>query len=365
MQIAIDTKVKNNLNTNKKKRESNFELLRIVSMLCIIAHHYTVHGGSLFLEDGPNIGSSEFLYLGGKLGVDCFILISAYFMVNSKFKLKKLLKIVFQVLFYMIVTMMIFQTFNFFNVKDVEDINVFEDYWFIKAYVGLYVVSPFLNDLIRKLTKERYLKLIIVLTLLQGFLPTFFEDSLFTNYITWFIYVYFIGGYIRLHLKDRFDNRKILMFLFCIGYLIILIPSIIYIVTGKSASYLLEITQNLASTYSLAILFCAVVLFLLFRNINIGSNKLINIVSGSTFGVYLIHDNSFISSVLWGGIIKASDFYYSSMSVFIVDAVVSVGCIFIVCSIIDLIRMYTIEKYVFKINFFDKYFNKFDGWINN
>ena len=30
---------------NKEERQSNFELLRIISMILIVAHHYAVHGG--------------------------------------------------------------------------------------------------------------------------------------------------------------------------------------------------------------------------------------------------------------------------------------------------------------------------------
>ena len=42
----------------------------------------------------------QFLYIGGKLGVVIFVLISGYFLVDSKFKIKKLLKLFLEVLFY-------------------------------------------------------------------------------------------------------------------------------------------------------------------------------------------------------------------------------------------------------------------------
>ena len=349
---------------NKQKRKSNFELLRIISMICIISHHYVVHGGSLFLKDGPNIGISEFLFLGGKLGVNCFILISGYFMVNSEFKFKKLLKIVLQVLFYMIVTKLIFQNFGLIKVKGVEEINVFEDYWFIKAYIGLYIISPFLNDFIKKIYKKRHFKVIVVLTILQGALPTFFENSLFTNYLTWFSYVYIIGAYIRLYMID--DNIKIrkLLMLFIGGSILILIPTIKYIITGKQDEHLLEITNNLGSTYSLAILFCAVMLFLIFKSLEIRTNTIINIISSTTFGIYLIHDNSFISKKIWGEWTKASDFYSVPMGDYLENALSSIVIIFILCCLIDLVRIYCLEKWIFKIKILDNHFNKIDNWIN-
>lgn len=92
-----------------KKRISNLELLRIVSMFLIVLHHC-----SLFAF--PNIdwaGSFnktvvDWLSLGGKLGVNCFILISGYFMAHSKFTLQKFLKLAGSVWFYSVAIMLVF-----------------------------------------------------------------------------------------------------------------------------------------------------------------------------------------------------------------------------------------------------------------
>ena len=37
---------------------------------------------------------------------------------------------------------------------------------------------------------------------------------------------------------------------------------------------------------------------------------------------------------------------------------------FVVCSLIELLRIYLIEKPLFKIKLFDKYFKKIDNWMN-
>lgn len=66
-----------------KQRNSSFELLRIVSMILIIAHHYSVHGGWVY---DYNILSTNKLFIdllsiGGKLGVNCFVVITGFFLV--------------------------------------------------------------------------------------------------------------------------------------------------------------------------------------------------------------------------------------------------------------------------------------------
>ena len=65
------------------KRESNFELLRIVSMLFIVAAHFSLYNDF----DGGMLLGNQFIYsffrCGGKLGVFLFLLITGYFMINS------------------------------------------------------------------------------------------------------------------------------------------------------------------------------------------------------------------------------------------------------------------------------------------
>ena len=60
-------------------------------MILIIAHHYAIHGG---FELSKQAFSAQLFFLqvlsyGGKLGVNLFVLISGYFLVTSRCKLKK------------------------------------------------------------------------------------------------------------------------------------------------------------------------------------------------------------------------------------------------------------------------------------
>ena len=81
------------MNLNKNQRNSNLEILRILSMVFIVSCHFA--GGGFgeynFVVSNLNNYIIYFLDLFGKVGVDVFVLISAYFMINSKFTLKKLL----------------------------------------------------------------------------------------------------------------------------------------------------------------------------------------------------------------------------------------------------------------------------------
>lgn len=58
----------------KRHRYSNIELLRIISMILIVAHHFSVHGGFDFSSTSFSVNRLyiQFLAMGGKIGVDIF-----------------------------------------------------------------------------------------------------------------------------------------------------------------------------------------------------------------------------------------------------------------------------------------------------
>ena len=84
-------------------RQSNIELLRIIAMVIIVAHHFAVHGGFDFPIEtvAPNRLWIQFLALGGKIGVNIFVLISGYFLIDAKsLKKVKVLKLWLQIFTY-------------------------------------------------------------------------------------------------------------------------------------------------------------------------------------------------------------------------------------------------------------------------
>lgn len=112
------------LNTPKVKQERNssFEILRIIAILFIVAHHFSVHGGF----DFSSLGNSSqviinrtwinFIAQFGKLGVNLFILISAFFLIESKFKARKVLSILAEMLFISITLGLVFFFVNKKNI---------------------------------------------------------------------------------------------------------------------------------------------------------------------------------------------------------------------------------------------------------
>ena len=96
----------------KKERNSNLELYRVIVMLLIVAHHYVVNSGlTQVMEQDPFSADSTFLYLfgmWGKIGINCFVLITGYFMCTSQITVRKFLKLLLEVEFYKLLFFVIF-----------------------------------------------------------------------------------------------------------------------------------------------------------------------------------------------------------------------------------------------------------------
>ena len=92
------------MNTNAQKkslRNSRVELLRIISMILIVAFHATRMGCIETSQPFYIYFSGIVLGSWGILGVDIFVIISSYFLVDQNFKSQRLINIAFQTFTYL------------------------------------------------------------------------------------------------------------------------------------------------------------------------------------------------------------------------------------------------------------------------
>lgn len=76
-------------------------------------------------------------------------------------------------------------------------------------------------------------------------------------------------------------------------------------------------------------------------------------ISGSTFGVYLIHDSEWLRRYFWDSICRINRIAESKF--FIVLVFVYAIAILCACSIIDIIRKYCLEKPIFDSRFYESF----------
>ena len=338
-----------------KIRESNIELLRILAMIMIIAHHFACHSNFDFplTEVTFNRVWIQFMHLGGKIGVDVFVLISGYFLINQKeIKVNKVLKIWLQVLFYSMVS---FFVFMYIGLKDfsAEDLLhhllpiTYKQSWFAGTYLVLYILSPYINILLNSLDKKAYKKMLIIMTIFWCIIPTITDADFEGNKLIWFVYLYALAGYIKLYVDlKRISCIKNFALVIFITLITMLITVGIDYLGIKNESIVKNVTK-LFEMERLPILLISVCLFKAFLKLNIGRIRIINWISSATFGVYLLHDNEYMREFFWKKILKCNE--YQDSPELIKYSIIVVFTIFVVCTIIELIRKNTIERLYMKL----------------
>lgn len=267
----------------------------------IILHHFAVHNKVETTQYNHIV--LDLLSIGGKLGVNVFILITGYFMINSSFKIKKIIWLFVEISFYSITILLIFYGFGLseFNTK-LTLMSLFpliyNLYWFGTVYVMLYIISPFINIFINKINRFQHRNLIILLTAFWSIIPTFTAGDLYFSYLGWFINLYIIGAYIKFYEKKDFNFKKDII-TFLLAYLIIILSVVILNMLGETYSILLNFTTYFSKINSFILLLCTISLFQIFNHLKIPNTKIINNIAKSIFSVYLIHDNIFIRVFLW------------------------------------------------------------------
>lgn len=340
-----------------KMRQSNMELLRIFSMVIIVLSHYVYHGGLLGQELSINQAFAQFLKMGGKLGVTCFVLISAYYLIESRFKIQNIFKLMLQISFYAVSLIGI--KFVMTGSASVTEIfksilaPIYNVYWFPTTYIGMYLVFPLMNIIVNKYN-ENCLKLVIFLTVPFSIVHFLFvgSDFLYSN-LTWFLYLYLWGGVLRNCCLQRMEQRSCAIAIgsACLIWASSMCMTFLGLKTGKDiilshASYFTDITSPL-------IIVCAVGIFLTFKKMDVGYNKKINSVAKLAFPVYLLHDNPFFRKLFWSAIVRTEDFYEVNIFFLILHMLMVVVALFVAAAILESIRK-KIETILFELNIFNK-----------
>lgn len=319
----------------KKERNLSIELLRIYSMFFIVAGHVTGYMAQAgVLQNNPSWIERVLSALSGGMGtcaVDLFVLITGYFLITSTaLGVRRFLTIYVETVFYLVSITVIFLLSgqatwvdlakSFFPLAPTKF-----GYWFVTKYLGLILLAPFLSRLALSLSKRQYEVLLLILLLLNTTLAYGFPlGNLYGGGWTlmWFICLYFVAGYLRLHGNSGVWMRRSLW----------LIAYVIGVIAWASIQFFG--VKQVALDYHSVITFCiAFSLFVLTKNTRITDSRLIRFFAPNTFGVYLIHQHNLII----GCLVAVLSISYNGGG--ICSAWVIGGSIYVVCTLIDKLRV--------------------------
>lgn len=368
----------------QKIKQSNFELMRIISMFFIVLYHVIYHGQTLNNTNGTILLILQFIICITLVHVNSFILITGYFQYDKKFKLKKFMQIFTLAYFYKIIIYIIGICLKFATINYIDIFNTLNPfyipYWYIACYLILYLLSPFLNTLIKNIDQKNHKNLILILILCFSFAPFFSNQAVGTNNgltVIQFIIMYFIGAYLHkypINQSKYFKNcskNKIQLTLFVATIFFLFINFITYnfgTILENNPSYLLQyfghlITENYIRYNFIFVILQSVCYFLWFSTLNIKS-KFINYISSLTLGIYLIHEYYLIRGNIYYKWFNLDNPELLASKILIIKVIIVAIIIFVGCAIIDIIRQ-LIFKFIRKRKISQKISNKFYNYIDS
>ncbi|MBD5478477.1 MAG: acyltransferase [Lachnospiraceae bacterium] len=305
--VQMNTKQPHN---SSKERMANLELLRIVAMLLIVVLHFLGKGGWLTELTEPSLPYTGYVAWGmealaiGSLNV--YMLLSGYFLIEGSFRVKRLLQLFLQVLFYSIT---IGLTAAAFGYLPEEGFSIYylatlclpistNHYWFMTAYFFMYLFMPLLAQGVKKLTKKQFQivlsLLIFVVCIVKSVVPIPLSTDMQGYDCIWYMCVFLVAAYIRLYGVPFFQNvwRSLLVYLASAAGILALTLALrfLYLRTGK-LSNMLTVSYNYNHILTLL---ASAAFFCLFCHIKIKDgafSRFVCRIAPYTLGVYLWHEH--------------------------------------------------------------------------
>ena len=341
-----------------KQRNVNMDLLRIVSMLLIVFLHSIDHSG--VLEQSENCGMGMYFYVRFtyalcQVCVNIYVMLSGYFMVNSRFRLHKLVTLWMEAAFYSFVFKLAFmlsgsERFSVVSLASCLFPILTGRYWFLTIYVGMYLIAPFLNVLIRAMDRRMHsllnLTLFAVMSLWSSVHPAIAGMNSGGGWgLAWFAVMYLAAAWFRLYYAP--GRKPAACFAGFLAIPLFMAAAQVALRVGANipgAGMLGAVVGNWFRYDSAPVYMMTLCLFAGFLNVKIRNEKLskaIISIAPLTLGVYLIHAHANVSPWSWEVLNLPSRM---DSVVFPVIQLASVLGIFAICAVIDAARKATVGR---------------------
>ncbi len=292
-----------------KKRMANLELLRCVAMMMVVVLHYLGKGRLLTDLTGESLGSvgtaAWLLEAFCIVAVNVYMLISGYFLCTSSFKLSRLLQLLLQVWLYSAAFGILGAATGIIRETPV-DTHYFltlllpvsmEHYWFLTAYIFLYLLLPFLGVAVKRMTKRQMqvaiAVLLILFCVLKSLLPLRLETDEKGYDCLWYLCVFVSAAYLRRFGAPFLEKRGRAICLYAVCCLAAFAGTMtlrfLFVRTGSLGRMV-----GMCMEYNHILPFLAALgLFGAFARMEIKGKiaDVINYIAPYTLGVYLLHEN--------------------------------------------------------------------------
>ena len=161
--------------TEKRARNYSIEILRVLAMIGIVILHTQTKTG--WIKE-LKIGTISWLVSWGiqtvcMLSVNTYMLISGFFLPGARRTVNKIFNLWAAAFFWSLFSILLGAVLTKERITGTEIINtVFpistRQYWFLTVYVALYLISPFLDRLVKGMNRKEYRGLILILIVIYS-----------------------------------------------------------------------------------------------------------------------------------------------------------------------------------------------------
>ena len=333
----------NNKQKSDNLRQSGIELLRIVAIVMVLVCHANARvlglpsRAEVFSVPAPSIARMLFGAMA-VYGVNIFVMISGWFGIHAK--PKSLAKLLFEVLFLLWGIYAVFlltgnATFNMHDIK--VCLALTDEYWFVMAYVGLYIFSPVLNAFVEKASKRELQLLLVGFYVFQCYY-CWASGTLdyFSGYsITFFFGLYLTARYFRLYPVRILSRHGGLVYVASLA--VVTTVSVVALVLVGNWARMLRYDNPLVIVGAIGLLNA-------FSHLRFHS-CLVNNLATACFAVYIIH----FDPLVFHYFAMAVKSIYNSTSGLVTVAAISMFlvAVFLACWLIDSVRLCA-SRFVFR-----------------
>lgn len=337
------------------QRNANMDVLRMISMMMVTMLH-ALSKSDLLPFMGNEVSANGWiawvLEVLSVSAVDIFMLISGYFLISSKFKIGRMMEIVLQTLFYSAGAFALFLLFGKVPPASMNSYDVLqyflpihmETYWFISAYVIIYLLLPLITSGVHAMTEKQLqgviLWLLVFECVMKSFLPVRLSMDTKGYSFLWYLTLFLVGARIRLYGFKIVKTARRGWFIYIVSTFLILAEIFIVSQVQLRTGRLKEITTVSLEYNHILVFFSAIGIFAAFLHAKpLGEKfgKLVCMISPYCLGVYLLQENLMMRYLWqdWFGLREAME---QSIPVFLFRVFSAVVVMFVLGICADMLR---------------------------
>ena len=340
-------------------------------MLMVICLHFFGHGG--VVEHALQLWTPNWFIVQLIVGfcyvcVNCFILISGYFLCTSKFRLVKWVSIWIETMFYSVLIYLLLVVFGLvpFSVSElVKSFMVFtlSRYWFVTAYLLLMIISPFLNHAIAHMDQRSHAACCVIMFLVFSVLHNIVYICDFAQLsngysMLSFAVLYIFAAYIRKYVSipSISTARAAIVYVICICTMVgeralayWLTPAIFGVPQLTSVFYPYNSITNIVGSIAFFLIFLKI------SSVGKPLSRFLSLTAPVSFSAYLIHEHRVLRPILWDWLTP----YAYEQSIWLIPyMILCVAVIFLGCCAIEHLRLW-----VFRVTRLDALIVSACNWI--